>query len=116
VTGGAAAAEPGAEPDQQACGHNGKKSRHHGRPQRISASAQRQRRGDQPGEKRDPPSAIAAGELAEDAGDPGDPAGQQHQQDGRKTDERAADCRGNGIEGSHHSLLHWISRAAILSR
>ena len=53
-----------------------------------------QRCQDEPGDKGDAPALVGAAgieQAAEDAADAGDPAGQQHQQDGGKADQRAAD-------------------------
>ena len=69
-------------------------------------------RQNEPGDESDAPAFVLAPQIqqaAEDAADPGDPAGRQHQQDGGKPDQGAADRGRYGSEIGHDGSVGSMS-------
>jgi hypothetical protein len=110
VTRSASAAEPCTESDEKAAGDDCDEARGHLRLRhRIADERSSKRSRDEAGNERRAPGAVArlrVDEAVENAADAGDAAGEQHQQDGRKPDQRAADCSGDRSKIGH-DITSW---------
>jgi hypothetical protein len=105
MAGGAAIAHPRAEADQEAGDGDGDHAGRHLRHRhRVADEHGRERRRDQAGDESRAPDAVGADRIDQtpgNAGDAGDAAVEQHQEDGGKPDQRAADGGGDRSEIGH---------------